>query len=278
MPIETPFFFAGCRGKLFGVLHDASGQSDRTPFVFCHPFGEEKLWTHRVFVTFARELAKAGHAVLRFDYAGNGDSDQDFHESSIETALADIASAIDEVKGRLQSRRVNLLGLRLGATLAWQAAATRTDVDTLIMWAPIVDGDRYLQELLRANLTTQLAVYREVREDREALLARLAAGETVNIDGYEVSRDMADQLARLKLAPAQSAHTRCLIAQVERSAAAPVAAALAAFCQHVAGSEVCVTQEEPFWKEIQRFYDSAPNLSTITRQWMERHRCSAAVR
>ena len=44
-------------------------------FVFCHPLTEEKLWTHRVFVTFARELAAAGHTVLRFDYRGNGDSD-----------------------------------------------------------------------------------------------------------------------------------------------------------------------------------------------------------
>jgi len=30
-------------------------------------------------------------------------------------------------------------------------------------------------------------------------------------------------------------------------------------------------QEEPFWKEIERFYDTAPNLFTATLDWMDRH-------
>ena len=50
--------------------------------VFCHPFGEEKLWTHRVFVTFARRLAAAGHAVLRFDHRANGEQMGPRHEAS----------------------------------------------------------------------------------------------------------------------------------------------------------------------------------------------------
>jgi len=30
-------------------------------------------------------------------------------------------------------------------------------------------------------------------------------------------------------------------------------------------------QEEPFWKEIDRFYDTAPNLFAVTLDWMARH-------
>jgi len=94
--IETPLFFQGSHSRLFGVLHEpASHAPGRLPFVFCHPFGEEKLWAHRVFVTFARTLAGRGHVVLRFDYMGNGDSEGPFERSSVSTALDDITVAID---------------------------------------------------------------------------------------------------------------------------------------------------------------------------------------
>lgn len=160
--IETPFFFPGPAASLFGVFHESSSdQPARQPFVFCHPFGEEKLWAHRVFVTFARQLAAAGHPVLRFDYMANGDSDGEFPDFSVRTALADIGCAIDLVRARTSASRVGVLGLRLGATFAARTAAERTDVSTLVLWAPIVDGSRYMQELLRVNLTTQMAVIRK---------------------------------------------------------------------------------------------------------------------
>ena len=59
----------------------------RGPIVMCHPLGEEKLWSHRVFVSFARDLAAAGFAVLRFDFRGEGDSDRDFEETDLETRI-----------------------------------------------------------------------------------------------------------------------------------------------------------------------------------------------
>src|SRR5687768_18149474 len=101
---ETPLFFNRGPWQLFGVYHAPHNGSTATPFVFCHPFGEEKLWAHRVYVGFARELARRGHPVLRFDYAGNGDSSGTFDESSIETALADIDAAnVDRKSTRLNS-------------------------------------------------------------------------------------------------------------------------------------------------------------------------------
>ena len=99
-PLETPLFFPGVRTPLFGVLHEPATASGALPFVFCHAFGEEKLWAHRVFVAFARELARRGHAVLRFDCGGNGDSGGDFSQSSLKTNLADIDTAIELLKAR----------------------------------------------------------------------------------------------------------------------------------------------------------------------------------
>jgi exosortase A-associated hydrolase 2 len=266
---ETPRFFTGPSGNLFGVLH--TGAARRLPFVFCHPFGEEKLWTHRVHVNFARELARRGHTVLRFDYAGSGDSDGAVEDASIESALQDIAAAIDLVKAETGAPTVALLGLRSGASLACVTAERRTDVERLVLWAPIVDGAKHLQELLRVNLTTQMAVYREIRDDRPALLARLAAGELVNVDGYELSRAFTDGLQALDLASGAAVDRDCLIVQIERSAAARPSAEGQALASRFPRGELRVVQEEPFWKEIPRFYDTAPNLWQATLDWMTRH-------
>jgi hypothetical protein len=65
--IETPFFFGSAEQRLFGVIHEPVGPTFKTPYVFCHPFGEEKLWAHRVFVAYSRLLAADGYLVLRFD-------------------------------------------------------------------------------------------------------------------------------------------------------------------------------------------------------------------
>jgi uncharacterized protein len=268
---EEPFFFPDPSSRLFGVFHEGEG-APRLPMVFCHPFGEEKLWTHRVFVTFARALARRGHPVLRFDYRGNGDSSGAFADSSISTALEDVAVAVDTLKSRTGERAVGLLGLRLGATLAAAAAEVRRDVSRLVLWSPIVEGARYAQDLLRINMTTQMAVYREVRQDRAALVEAMKQGQTANVDGYEVGFAMYDELTRLTLkgGPAICAHP-ALVVQLDRAPQAPAQTELTTLAARYAAGALVQVQEEPFWKEIERFYDTAPNLFTATLDWMERH-------
>jgi exosortase A-associated hydrolase 2 len=266
---ETPFFFDRPGAQLFGLLHQPAA-ADRVPFVFCHPFGEEKLWAHRTFVSFARALAHRGHCVLRFDYLGNGESSGSFSQSSIATALDDIACAIELIKRRTGATHIGLLGLRLGASLALKAAASRSDVKALVLWSPILDGAHYLQDLLRINVTTQLAVYREVKRDREALTAVLEAGDTVNVDGYEIGPEMARQLGALAIADEPALPTaRCLIAHIDRNPAARPPRELEALCARLADSQTSVVQEDQFWKEILRFYYEAPNLFAVTERWLE---------
>lgn len=266
---EIPFFFPSGEHSLFGVLHQPVTESARSAFVFCHPFGEEKLWAHRVYVAFARALSADGHPVLRFDYMGNGDSGGTFSESSLRTAMADVLAATDEIRRRTGPRPVSLLGLRLGATIASLVAEELTGLDRLILWAPIVDGARYMQELLRINLTTQLAVYKEVRRDREALVADMRAGEAVNVDGYEMALPMYEQVSAVKLAAdAKRCQAPCLVAQIERQPGRP-ATDLGQLASGYRTGRLVFAQEEPFWKEIARFYDQAPALFAETRGWLD---------
>ncbi|MEI2787934.1 MAG: hypothetical protein V9E93_03525 [Steroidobacteraceae bacterium] len=48
------------KGERIFAAHHRPAQPASRAIVMCHPLGEEKLWAHRVFVTFARDLAAAG--------------------------------------------------------------------------------------------------------------------------------------------------------------------------------------------------------------------------
>jgi len=234
--------------------------------VFCHPFAEEKLWTHRVFVSYARRLAAAGFTVLRFDFLGTGDSDGAFADSNLETCRADVGAAIGEVKRLSESAPVNLLGLRFGASVAALVADDHPDLRSLVMWAPIVDGNRYMQDLLRINIMTQMASYREVRQDRPALVASLEQGHTVNVDGYEMSPSMYAGASTLDLAQGRAFRGPCLIVHVDpRSAPGDDLQRLAAAYP---GSTMTTAAEDAFWKEIPRFYQGAPELFRVTDEWL----------
>ena len=265
---ETPFFFHSGAHALFGLLHEPPSGRTGDTFVFCHPFGEEKLWSHRVYVSFARALADAGHAVLRFDYMGNGDSEGLFSASTLTTAQADVTAAIEQARQATGAERVHLLGLRLGATIASLVAERSSVVDRLILWSPIVDGARYMQELLRINLTTQMAMYKEVRQDREALVAVMQGGDTVNVDGYELSYQHYSEVSAVTLAAAAKRHqSPCLVVQIDRQPGRP-APELQQLADSYPHGSFSFAQEDAFWKEIAKFYHQAPNLYATTTGWL----------
>jgi exosortase A-associated hydrolase 2 len=272
MTTETPFFFEGDAGALFGLLHEPSaGAPARTEaFVFCHPFAEEKLWTHRTYVTMARALAGRGYPVLRFDCRGNGDSDGAFPDFSLSGALDDVARAVDTVRARTGATAVSLLGLRLGGTVAALSAERLAGIARLVLWAPVVDGSRYMQEQLRVNLATQLAVYKEIRQDRNALVADLQAGATVNIDGYQIAWPLFQQLSEIKLTASPRPFAGpCLIIQVDRVDGAKPTAEMEQLRGAYAHGSLALVREEPFWKEIEAFYERAPRLFDSTLAWLE---------
>jgi exosortase A-associated hydrolase 2 len=274
---ETPFFFEG-DAALFGVMHlPANGVRAREAWVFCHPFGEEKLWTHRVFVTFARRLAAAGSAVLRFDHRGNGDSPGVFGETTVGTSCDDVRAAMAVVRKRIGDVPTNLLGLRFGATIASLVAEQSTNVHRLILWAPIVDGARYMQELLRMNVMTQTATFKEVRHDRSELVGMLQQGLTVNVDGYEMGLGMFDSVSALNIAAAPHRFSgESLIVQVDPQSRP--SAELTSLAGSYSRATQVIAQEEPFWKEIPRFYQEAPNLFSVTTQWLDGERPAVIVR
>lgn len=264
---EVPSFFGSGERSLFGLMHWPRLQSGYKPaFVFCHPLAEEKLWAHRVFVSYARHLAAAGYPVLRFDMSGNGDSGGSFSDISMTTLCDDLRGAIAEVRRLTGAEDVSLLGLRLGANVAMTVAEDARDIRHLVLWSPITDGERYLQDLLRINLMTQMATYKEIRYERPALVAELERGQTVNVDGYDMGRQLYSSVSLIKPGTPHRFAGPCLVVQIDRQARP--APELQRMADSYAAATLRFAQEDAFWKEIANFYQTAPKLFDVTDDWL----------
>jgi exosortase A-associated hydrolase 2 len=278
---ETPFFLSSAEARLFAFLHEPEGRAKSLAFVMSHPFAEEKLWSHRVFVGVARDLAARGWPVLRFDYRGAGDSSGRTAETSLETHLADLAAAVAALRRRLpRIERIGLVGLRLGGSVA-ALLAERSLADPslaplraapLVLWEPIVNGEAYFQELLRSNLATQLAVYGKVHDNREVLLQRIRDGGSVNVDGYEIGKALIDSCARTDLLPMgpKSHLGPTLVVQIAPTAEQKPRPELQALVASYQSGELGTVVEQPFWREIKAFYGDARSLGTFTTAWLEK--------
>jgi hypothetical protein len=142
----VPLFF-GPADSLFGVYHPPDATPRRAgAVVLCYPGGHEYLRVQRTFRNAAVALTRLGFAVLRFDYGGTGDSAGDGADADLARWSADVNAAIVEVQRRSGAARVGLAGLRLGASLAWLVASTRHDVEAVVAWDPILDGEAWVGE------------------------------------------------------------------------------------------------------------------------------------
>ncbi len=139
----APFYFGEAR--LYGCLHEAAGV--QRGVVICHPCGSEYIAIHRAARQLASRVARAGLPTLRFDYSGTGDSAGDLQDVGLEGWTHEVGAAVDELRRRTSVPEVSLIGIRLGASLAYLAAAGRKDVDRLALWDPVLRGSDYLTEL-----------------------------------------------------------------------------------------------------------------------------------
>lgn len=269
--VEEPFFFEFEGDSLFGFLHRPQ-TAPRAGIVLCHAFAEEKLWSHRVYVTFAREAAAAGYAVLRCDMRGEGDSSGEFEDSTIETRIQDVVCAARELRDKVPGiPSLILLGHRLGGSIAAAAAReARGLADELVIWDPIADGAEYFGQLLRSNLTTQMATEGKVTRTREALIAGLNAGQPAVVDGYGLTAQLYQGIASLQLSKLSDVFARrCLIVEIAKGEQSAPSAPIAQLAQSSPVISCAVVSEPPFWRETRQFHKRAGELTRVTLHWLE---------
>ena len=143
---RTAFHFESQGRPLLAWLHEPAEARPERGVVFCPAVGCDQVHAYRSVRRSCDALAEAGLAALRFDYLGTGDSAGDETEWRFETWLANVRDAIIWLAQHLRSERIDLIGLRLGATLALKVAEERP-VEKLVLWAPVVKGKRFVREM-----------------------------------------------------------------------------------------------------------------------------------
>jgi alpha-beta hydrolase superfamily lysophospholipase len=198
--IDEPLYFPAGASRLFAWLHRHPGQSSDTGLVICKPFGYEGLCAHRSLRVFAQTAAASGVPSLCFDYAGTGDSmDIDPSTDQIEAWCDDVVSAVAELRQRTRVNRVCLLGFRFGALLA-SLAAQRTNVEALILAAPILNARSYLRELRMGQSMAASARRDQAALGKQASTAGTGAGDTfMEVAGYHLSAKTVARMEQIDL-------------------------------------------------------------------------------
>jgi len=117
------------------------------PVVICSPIGFEYIRAHQTIRRLAENLSAAGFTVLRFDYHGCGDSiGSDRDDDRVAKWLESIATVVQFARELSGNHEVNLIGLRMGATLAYKSTEN-LPIANLILWNPCPEGRTFVRDM-----------------------------------------------------------------------------------------------------------------------------------
>jgi pimeloyl-ACP methyl ester carboxylesterase len=163
--------------------------------VVCPPLHAEAITSYRREVLLARALASAGLAACRFHYRGTGNSQGEPRAVTFDSMLADARAAAAHLRRRAGCELLGLVGTRYGALVAAAAVADAP----VVLWDPVADPGRYFRETFRARLIHDLRRGGPGQGGLQGLLEELRRDGSVDLLGYEVTRDLYDSSLRVSL-------------------------------------------------------------------------------
>lgn len=127
------------------LLHGFTGTRDELPV---------KDTDDGVFKRVARQLSDAGYASLRIDFRGSGDSEGAWEDTTFSGQIADAVAAIDWLKNNeeVDGTKVSVLGWSQGGLVATHAVASRPEVKSTILWAPVTNPLATFSTLLGSEM------------------------------------------------------------------------------------------------------------------------------
>jgi uncharacterized protein len=116
------------------------GDCNKLPLVIiCHGFVGSRIGVDRLFVLAGREFASRGFLVIRFDFAGCGESGGVYGEHGLDSMIAQTRTVIDYGLGLdcVDPLRVTLVGHSLGGTAALLTSTRDRRVKSLALWSSV---------------------------------------------------------------------------------------------------------------------------------------------
>ncbi|MDP4095764.1 alpha/beta hydrolase [Paenibacillus sp. P96] len=131
--------------ELAATLHYPRGvektgcQNRNSLVIICHGFVGSRIGVDRLFVNTARKLAHAGHMVIRFDYAGCGESTGEYGEQGIESMINQTRAVLDYAVScaDVDPKKITLIGHSLGGAVSVLTAVRDKRVKNLILWSAV---------------------------------------------------------------------------------------------------------------------------------------------
>lgn len=257
--------------KVFCVIHRPPS-APRRGVVICSSILAEQSMLHRPEVRTARVLAARGYAVIRFHYRGTGHSGGRPEAMTVASMADDARFAADTLARATGVESLVFCGARWGGVAAGLAAVDRAQVP-LAVWEPVVDGGRYLPEILRAHAVRALSEQVEFKKTMTHLEREIAEAGFADVLAHPLHRALYESMPGHHLLTVARGHPRpVLFAHVHaRSMWRPASASLRDTFA-AAGSRVTpalITGEDPdawsFYVEVR----STRPLIEATLGWLE---------
>jgi len=201
---------------------ESAAPTGQTLLIF-PPFAEEANRSRRLFSELCQQLAAKGWQCYLPDFYGTGDSLGDFADIDLNLWQQDLCQWLASTK--LQ-QPLHLLACRFGALQLlemWPSLLQHIQPGKVLLWQPLLDSQKFLQQLLRQHQASNLLVADKNPSASQQLDNDLA----VEIAGYCITPKFYRQASVLKSELSQWQHQSICWLELSTSSQLPVPAAKA---------------------------------------------------
>jgi hypothetical protein len=122
------------------------------------------------------------------------------------------------------------------------------------------------------NLTHQVVVYKKILYTREELVKGVKEGKKINVEGYEISKELYEQVSRIDLlAEEKNFSGKTGLFQFSQNLAEndPYLEKLKVLYSKNSIPEILITSAPPFWGDMNYYPPETANLFEKTLGWLK---------
>lgn len=199
----TPAFLPGSCGQIFTITYSnkAKDHSLQPNLLFIPPFAEEANKSRHMLSALGRSLASNGIKTTIIDLYGCGDSEGDIDQVNLKSWHQDISNVLQHIQqhsANTSRANISIGGLRLGATIAIDfLAKSQQQVDNLLLWQPVVKGEQFMKQFIRLKIAESITKSSAPTTSTSQIIAELENGNTQEISGYQLTKDLFQDISAL---------------------------------------------------------------------------------